>query len=129
MLCPCLGPFLKPKFRRFADVESEADRLHREVFSNEKGFLASAAYNPARAREKEEEEEAEKLASEWGSTPDKAKDVMQKTRGDKDLSFQVRLFSRYNIRVQCVQTSPMLLSCIFFVKCFNNRSSVSCELE
>lgn len=78
-------------------MESEADRLHREVFSNEKGFLASAAYNPARAREKEEEEEAERLASEWGSTPDKAKDVIAKTRGDKDLSFQVRLFSRYSI--------------------------------
>ena len=87
-------------------MESEADRFHREVFSNEKGFLASAAFNPARARIKEEEEEAERLASEWGSTPDKAKDVIEKTKGDKDLSFQVRLFSRY------IRISPILLSCL-----------------
>lgn len=97
-------------------MESEADRLHREVFSNEKGFLASAAYNPARAREKEEEEEAERLASEWGSTPDKAKDVIAKTRGDKDLSFQVRLFCEVQYYIPgtpcCIQISPILLSCL-----------------
>ena len=87
--------FFKPTFYRFADEESEAARLHREVFSNEKGFLASAAFNPARAKAQEEEEEAQRLASEWGSTPDKAKAVMEKTKSDKDLSFQVRTCFRY----------------------------------
>lgn len=67
----------------------EAERLHREVFANEAGFLKSAMFNPAKAKEKEEQEEADRLASEWGSTPERAKEVMKKTKGEEDLSFQV----------------------------------------
>lgn len=69
--------------------EAEEERLRREVFANEKGFLESAMFNPARAREKEEQEEAGRLASEWGSTPERAREVMKKTQGEDDLSFQV----------------------------------------
>lgn len=46
-------------------------------------------FNPAKAKEKEEQEEANRLASEWGSTPERAKEVVKKTKGEEDLSFQV----------------------------------------
>lgn len=68
-----------------------AEALRRQVFSNEKGFLESSAFNPARARAEREEEEARALAAQWGSTPERAKELIKRTKGDEDLSFQVGL--------------------------------------
>lgn len=76
--------------KKGTDDEAEAEALRRQVFSNEKGFLESSAFNPARAREEREEEEARALAAQWGSTPQRAKEVIRRTKEDKDLSFQVR---------------------------------------
>lgn len=45
-------------------------------------------FNPAKAKEREEQEEANRLASELGSTPERAKEVVQKIK-EEDLSFQV----------------------------------------
>lgn len=47
-------------------------------------------FNPTRAREEREEEEARALAAQWGSTPERAKEIVKKTIDDKDLSFQVQ---------------------------------------
>ncbi|CAB1111382.1 unnamed protein product [Ectocarpus sp. CCAP 1310/34] len=70
-----------------ADAEA-AEALRRQVFANEKGFEASSVFNPTRAREEREEEEARALAAQWGSTPERAKEIVSKTIDDKDLSFQ-----------------------------------------
>ncbi len=70
-------------------TDEEAEALRRKVFADEKGFLESSAFNPARARAEREEQEARALAARWGSTPEKAKEVMKKTAEDKDLSFEV----------------------------------------
>ena len=71
------------------DRDAEAERLRQEVFANEKGFLESQAFNPRRAKEKEEEEEVRRMAAQWGSTPEKAREVLTKTSSKEDLSFQV----------------------------------------
>eukprot|EP00903_Cladosiphon_okamuranus_P011300 g10655.t1 len=69
-------------------TDDEADALRRQVFANEKGFLESSAFNPARARAEQEEEEARALAAKWGSTPERAKEVLKRTKEGEDLSFQ-----------------------------------------
>ncbi|CAM9463272.1 unnamed protein product [Scytosiphon promiscuus] len=69
-------------------ADAEAEALRQKVFANEKGFKESSAFNPVRAREAREEEEARALASQWGSTPDRAKEIMRKTQADKELDFQ-----------------------------------------
>lgn len=88
---PRLGlAVLTATHRNSSATDAEAERLRKEVFSNEKGFLKSTDFNPTRAREKEDEEEAKRLSMEWGSTPEKTRDVMEKTKAGHDLSFQVR---------------------------------------
>lgn len=47
-------------------------------------------FNPTRAREEREEEEARVLAAQWGSTPERAKEIVKRTKEEKDLDFQVQ---------------------------------------
>lgn len=68
---------------------SEEERLHREVFANEKGFLESTVFNPTKAKRQAQEEEVARVSTEWGSTPKRVKEIMDKTAGDEELSFQV----------------------------------------
>lgn len=82
------------------DAEAAAERLHQEVFANEKGFLESQEFNPRRVREKEQEEEVKRMATHLGSTPEKAREVLEKTKRNKDLSFQVTAVSLKNGLVQ-----------------------------
>lgn len=72
------------------DGLSEEERLHREVFSNEAGYLSSNVYNPVRARRQAEEAEATKLAAEWGSTPEQAREIIHQSKKFEDMSFKVR---------------------------------------
>lgn len=69
---------------------SEEERLRQEVFANEQGFLSSTVYNPVKAKQLEEEEEAVALAAEWGSTPERVREILRQTEGEEDMSFQVR---------------------------------------
>lgn len=97
MACPVFGGgrwwalhlffILSSYVEEAADAEAEA--LHQQVFANEKGFLESTAFNPARAREKQEEEQVQALAAKWGSTPERAKEAMKVSQEGKDMSFQV----------------------------------------
>lgn len=85
---PSVAVFVAEK-QKETDEEAAEEALRRQVFSNEKGFLESSAFNPARARAEREEEEARALAVQWGSTPERAKEVIKRTKEDRDLSFQV----------------------------------------
>lgn len=93
---PSLGSFcrsLLPDVEKQAPTDfgelSEDERLHQEVFANETGFMQSTIYNPMRAKEQAKEEEVSRLATEWGTTVEKAKTIVDRTGGEKELSFEV----------------------------------------
>lgn len=88
---PYAACFAKNNRSAGVGADAEAEALRQQVLANEKGFRESSAFNPVRARQAQEEEETRVLAAQWGSTPERAKEIMKTTQADKDMSFQVLL--------------------------------------